>query len=366
MNSDESCIFDVTDGASEPVVDQGMPGTEDIQGGFEGSRLLKLDGVYHLFTTERAGLPGRERSYDRIRTRLAHWSSTDARHWKRLDTLYTANGVYTEIAEDHPASDRRGSLWSFIPVFNEAEDRWNGFYVAYTCNPHIDPVHCFGRIWRAVSSKPGRAGIGGPYTDVGVIIEPGLSTQAWEGRQGVQFFHPYAINGAWYGWMGGGFAFEGSERVRGVRGRWYVGLARAEALAGPWFRLGTDVNPVVSIHPAFVENPVVETLPDGTLISLFDGGPGQMGFANQFGYSLSRDGVRWTPATYLRLDPVITPWWETMRTPLGLVAEGDGLYTIVFTAWKPNGRFHPIGMVKVRLSLDRLAAATRHLVPATA
>ena len=37
-----------------------------------------------------------------------------------------------------------------------------------------------------------------------------------------------------------------------------------------------------------------------------------------------------------------------MRTPLCLIPEGDNVYTIVYTAWDDT-RFHPIGMVKVKL-----------------
>ena len=39
-----------------------------------------------------------------------------------------------------------------------------------------------------------------------------------------------------------------------------------------------------------------------------------------------------------------------MRTPLCLISEGDNVYTIVYAAFaEPNKRFHPMGMVKVRM-----------------
>jgi hypothetical protein len=354
-------IFEILGGPDNPVLDEGSPGTHDIVGGFEGGRALKIGDTYHMFPTERAGIIGRERSFDRVKTRIGHWTSKDAVNWNRVATLYQASGQYTHIKQDHPASDRRASLWAFMPVFNEQQNRWNGFYVAYTCNPEIPPVHCFGRIWRAVSNVPGIEGIGGPYEDAGIIIEPGLQSRPWEGRQGVDSFFPYKVGDKWYGFYGGAFPFEGDQRIYGTQGKWYVGLAEANSLAGPWLRLGEDINPVTSIHPTFLENPIVSQLPDETYITVFDGGPESLGLPNMFGYSLSRDGIHWSKATYFPIRTRVKRWWKTMRTPLGLIPEGDNAYTIIFTAWKPGGRFHPIGMVKVRLKPAVLAKQAESL-----
>ncbi|MHC4475121.1 MAG: hypothetical protein ACYTEL_05735 [Planctomycetota bacterium] len=354
-------IFEILGGPGKPVVYERHPDTEDIVGGFEGGRALKVGDTYHMFPTERAGIRGRERSFDRVKTRIGHWTSKDAINWHRVGTLYQASGQYTRIKVDHPASDRRASLWAFMPVFNEGENRWNGFYVAYTCNPDIPPVHSFGRIWRAVSKVSGLEGIGGPYEDVGIIIEPGLQSQSWEGRQGVDSFFPYKVGDKWYGFYGGAFGFDGKQRIYGTQGKWHVGLAEANDLAGPWLRLGEDVNPVTSIHPTFLENPIVAQLPDRIHIALFDGGPQSLGLPNMFGYSLSRDGIHWSKATYFPIRTKVKRWWKTMRTPLGLIAEGDNVYTIMFTAWKPGGRFHPIGMVRVRLKPGVLAEQAESL-----
>ncbi|MBT3191701.1 MAG: hypothetical protein HN341_04020 [Verrucomicrobia bacterium] len=348
-----STIFDILEGPDEPVITEDHLDAQDIQGGFEGGRLLKVDGVYHMFPTERAGIPGAGPERDRINTRIGHWTSEDAVNWTRVSTLYQSSGNYTHIDTDHPASDRRAAIWSFLPVFNQAEDRWNGFYVAYTCQPDISPVHSFGRIWRSVSQAPGMSGVGGPYEDAGIVMEPGLETQAWEGRQGVDSFFPYRVGQTWFALYGGAFPFEGDDRIHGTSGKWYVGLARADDLAGPWLRLGEDVNPVTSIHPWFVENPLVTQLPDGTYIAMFDGGPEWLKLPNMFGYSLSVDGVNWSEAMYFPIRTRVKQWWHTMRTPLGLVPEGDNVYTIVYNAINER-RFHPAGMVRVRLKPDVL------------
>ena len=52
--SDEKPLFEIIGGQNSPVVDEGMPGTEGIQGGFEGGRVVKVGDTYHMFPTERA------------------------------------------------------------------------------------------------------------------------------------------------------------------------------------------------------------------------------------------------------------------------------------------------------------------------
>jgi hypothetical protein len=350
----EDTIFEITGGPDVPVINDDHPDAAGIKGGFEGGTVVKENGSYFAFPTERAGRPGMPRSYNRIKTRIGCWKSTDGLAWKRLHTLYESSGKYTDIAEDNPFSDRRASLWVAMPVYNEREDRWNLFYVAYTVNPHIGPNHCFGRIWRAVSTKPGRSGIAGPYEDVGIILEPGLESQSWEGRQGVDSFFPFKVGNKWHGFYGGAFE-RPNDHV------WSVGLAWAPELAGPWRRMGTDVNPIRSIHYWFVENPIVSTLPGGIHIAVFDGGPRSEKLPNMVGYSLSADGLFWSKAQYLPLHKKIRKWWKTMRTPLCLIDEGQGSYTMFFTAWRATGMFHPIGMAKLRLKPDALEKAACRL-----
>jgi hypothetical protein len=41
-----------------------------------------------------------------------------------------------------------------------------------------------------------------------------------------------------------------------------------------------------------------------------------------------------------------------MRTPLCLIPEGDDRYTILYAAINNNQRFHPIGMVQVKLNRE--------------
>ena len=353
-------LFHVIGGQNDPVVEEGMPGTEDIQGGFEGGSILKINGIYHMFPTERAGEKGQPAYFDRVKTRIGHWTSSDAIRWTRQSTILQSSGVYAVSPEDNPMNDRRSAIWSYMPVFSEENNRWYGHYLAYTTDRNISPNHSFGRIWRCESTVEGIEGIGGPYRDIGIVIEPGLDSQWWEGRQGVASFFPYKVEKGWLSFISGAFPFRnpGDYPDKGGKG-WFVGLAKSDKLEGPWTRLDTTVNPTVSIHPWFVENPIVSRLPNGLYIAVYDGGPEWLKLPNQIAYTLSKDGYVWTRARYIPIDVKVKKWWHTMRTPLCLIPEGNDVFTIVYAAINNDRRYHPMGMVQVKMDmavLEQIAA----------
>lgn len=362
--SEKKALFDILGGQNEPVVDEKSAGTEGIQGGFEGGAMVKIGATYHMFPTERGGEMGQPSKYDRIKTRIGHWTSVDAIHWKRQSTIYQASGKYSVTRDDNPVNDRRAALWSFMPVFNKETNRWNGFYLAYVCDEEVSPNHSFGRIWRSESEQEGMEGIGGPYKDLGIVMEPGWDSQVWEGRQGVDSFFPYKVGDQWLSLYGGAYPYATRSDYPAKMGKgWFVGLAKSDKLEGPWVRMDTTVNPVRSMHPWFIENPIVSQLPDGTLIAMFDGGPDDWGLhlPNMFGYSLSKDGIHWTEAHYFPIHTKVKKWWDIMRTPLGIIPEGNNEYTIVYAAIDKAKRFHPMGMVKVKLNTDVLDARRKEL-----
>jgi hypothetical protein len=361
---DDKPLFEVIGGPDQPTIDEGMPGTEGIQGGFEGGAVVKVGDTYHLFPTERAGEKGVAAYHDRVKTRIGHWTSPDARRWTRQSTIYQASGTYALTEDDNPLNDRRGAIWSYMPVFSPEANRWYGYYLAYTVHKEIAPNHSFGRIWRAESAKPGIEGIGGPYVDKGIIMEPGLDSQPWEGRQGVDSFFPYKVGNQWLGFYGGAYPFRTWADYPKNSGKgWYVGLAKADKLEGPWTRLDTTVNPVTSIHPWFIENPIVSQLPNGLYIAIFDGGPDGWGhhLPNMMGYALSKDGYHWSEARYWPIQTKVKKWWDIMRTPLCLIPEGNDVYTIVYAAIDLKKRFHPMGMVQVKLNRDVLDRISQEL-----
>ena len=320
-------ILEICGGHQGPVIKQGDPGTEDNKYGFEGGRAFKYKGEYHLFTAELIGDP------IIVKLRLAHWKSKDGITWKRLSTLYESSG-------DHTGVDPRASLWAPMPYYNEKEKRWNLFYVAYRSKPN-DPTGWYegyeGRIWRAVSTVDGYDGLDGPYEDVGVILEPGPDSDPWEGLQGTDSFYAYQVGSEWYGFYG---SAQTQTDVNPDYPKWCVGLVKAPEMAGPWKRC-SEMNPI-KFHPVFGENPIVVKLKDGRYSATLDGGT-----PTQFGYSFSDDGIHWAKAAFVDLSLEFDQWWTLMRTPLGLIPEDDGTYTVFYTAYT-KANFASVGMVKLR------------------
>ncbi|KRD61084.1 hypothetical protein ASE40_05910 [Flavobacterium sp. Root935] len=362
--SDEKPLFEIIGGENKPVIDEGMSGTEGIQGGFEGGRVVKVGDTYHMFPTERAGEKGVDYYYDRVKTRIGHWTSKDAITWKRESTIYQASGTYAVTEDDNPMNDRRAAIWSYMPVFNEKANKWYGYYLAYTVSKEIEPNHSFGRIWRCESTVEGINGIGGPYKDMGIIMEPGLDSQPWEGRQGVASFFPYQVGDKYFGFYSGAYPFNSWADYPKKSGKgWFVALAESKSLEGPWTRMNKGLEPIKTMHPQFVENPIVSQLPNGLYIAIFDGGPDGWGhhLPNMIAYSLSVDGVNWAEAHYLPIETKVDKWWDIMRTPLCLIPEGNDVYTVVYNAIDLKRRFHPTGMVKVKLNKDVMESKLKEL-----
>lgn len=310
----------------EPVIGRHSPGAEDVKHGFESGRVVKLGHMYHLIIAEMAGDP------KNVKTRLAHWTSREGLRWSRRSTLFESSGKFD-------GSDPRASLWSPTPVFDEEEQRWNLFYVAYRAAENTSKAwhnNYDGRIWRAVSQAPGRDGIGGPYLDQAVVLAPGPESQAWEGLQGVDSFSPYRVGDDWY-------AFYGSARTEHVPCEWWgVGLAHSKRLSGPWKRLA-EGNPV-QLDDVFVESPIVTPLDShGGHLVLFNGG-----HRGEIGYSFSADGVHWPRANFLLEKEMRPAWLKIVRTPLGTIFEEDGRLTIFFTAFD-DSFYGNVGILQVRL-----------------
>lgn len=332
--------LEIVDWHEGPVLGKGDPGTGDIKHGFEGGRVIRLDGWYHLFTSEQSGDP------KWVKMRLAHWKSRDGLDWQRMSTLFESSG-------DHTGEDPRAALWSPMPVYNDEDSTWYMTYVAYHCKP--DTKQQFlnnhdGRIWQARSVVRGKDGIGGPYEDMAVIQEPGPLADEWEGLQGSDSFFPYQVGNKW-------LAFTGSAKTEKLPiAFWGNGLALAPALTGPWIRL-SERSPV-DFGTNFSENPIVTRLDDGTLIAVMDS------HGSGFGYSVSVDGLNWSEMKYVEVTDKLDQWWTEFRTPLGLIQEEDGLFTVFFSVmkeetdyWDHIGEegyvldtgFDSMGMLKVRL-----------------
>jgi len=305
----ESLQLVVTRQFGDPILGVHSPGAEGNKYGFEGGRVLKLNGTYHLFTSEMVGDP------HWVKMKLAHWTSPDRLRWKRVSTLFESSGDFT-------GKDPRAALWSPMPVYNRQEGRWNLFYVAYQSAPDTSKewlTNHEGRIWRAVSKVKGLPGIDGPYEDVGIILQRGKDSDPWEGLQGTDSFFPYKVANQWY-------AFYGTAHTeKQPISLWQVGLVRAPKLTGPWKRC-TMLNPL-NIEKVFIENPIVTQLDDGIYVAVYDNN-----VANSIGYTFSADGIHWAAGKSLVVQDGKGSWGSEIRTPLGLVPEGKDSFSLFYTA----------------------------------
>ena len=120
LTEEPSVRFEVVESQKLPVIDKDHPDCKDDKYGLEGGVVLKLNGTYHLFSSENHGDP-----YI-IKMRLAHWTSPDAINWKRQSTIFETTGQPIEVTGRPYAS-----VWQPTPVFNEAENHWDLFYAAY-------------------------------------------------------------------------------------------------------------------------------------------------------------------------------------------------------------------------------------------
>ncbi|MEI6949721.1 hypothetical protein V9K67_21215 [Paraflavisolibacter sp. H34] len=293
--------------------------------GFETGQVVKEGGVYHMFVNEMFERPHRD-------MRISYWTSPDAVNWKRQSTV-------VESIPGRTHTNPKAEVWVTGVVFNDEEDAWNIFYVAYRAGDstkgEIQGNDYAGRIWRAKSVVKGRSGIAGPYADMNVLLEPDENSQAWEGQQAVACFSPYKVGATWYS------AYDGHNHV--PKGGWPTGLAFAKNLKGPWTRMPEGFNPI-PLADVFTENEIVTRLKDGRYLMIFDS------FGDQeIGYSLSTDGVNWSKETRVKVQSPGSLWAEPgdhyTRTPLCALEEEDGTFTVVYTAMtKINNRnFYAIG-----------------------
>jgi hypothetical protein len=301
--------LEVTRQWGRPILTIHSEGAQGNKYGFEGGRVLKIKGTYHLFTSEMVGDP------HWVKMRLAHWSSPDRLRWTRVSTIAESSGDFT-------GKDERAAIWSPLPVFDPKEGRWNLFYVAYQAAPDTAQqwlTNYEGRIWRAVSTAPGEDGIDGPYKDAGIVMQRGKDSDSWEGLQGTDSFFPYQVGDRWY-------AFYGSAHTEKLPiSLWQVGLATAPSIAGPWIRC-SELNPL-KIEKRFIENPIVSRLDDGRYVAVYD-----TDATNAIGYAISNDGVHWSQGQELVVQEPNQVWATEVRTPLGLIDEGKGSFTLFYTA----------------------------------
>ena len=310
----------------------------DLPGGaasFEGGTLLRTDdSALHLFTTDTS---------HGLNTSLVYY------HASPHSNQFAFVRQLVCCSTGRPDGLPRASLWAPMPVYDEQLGSWRLYYVSYRSAEPTNPTGWFtnasgwwfnydGRIEGAVSTVPGRAGIGGPYKDAGVVLQPDAASQPWEGMQGTDSLSPPFLlpdNRTWA-------AFYGSAQTQraGVSPHalaWYTGLATATSLGRQWVR--RKPSSLVDFNGGFSENPIVSWLSPaavsragggsrGLYIAVFDDLNQQ---TRGFGLSWSEDGLDWRrPAAIVNVS-------GGARTPLGSIVEGDGTVSVYYTAYVPAG-----------------------------
>jgi hypothetical protein len=104
-------------------------------------------------------------------------------------------------------------------------------------------------------------------------------------------------------------------------------MASAPAIGGPWKRM-PSLNPA-PIEKKFIENPIVEPLPGGGFLCVYDANT-----PDAIGYAYSADGTHWNPGHALVIQPKKKTWAADVRTPLGLIPEGGNEYSIFYTGFE--------------------------------
>ncbi len=317
---------------SAPVIAATHPDvlSSNNKSGFETGQVVKIENTYHMFVNEMFDRPHRD-------LRISYWTSDDALNWKRQNTVINS-------VPGRTFSNPRAEVWVTGVVFNEDENAWNIFYVAYRAGDadkgEIAGNDYAGRIWRAKSTVPGTNGIAGPYADMGIVLEPDANSQSWEGQQAVACFNPYKVGNTWYS------PYDGHNHL--PKGTWPTGLAFAPKLSGPWTRMPEGFNPI-PLADVFTENEIVTRLKDGRYLMIYD----SMG-DQEIGYSLSLDGLHWTRETRVKVQEKNHLWAlagdHATRTPLCAIEENDGSFTVLYTAMTgvKGKNFYALGKCSLR------------------
>jgi hypothetical protein len=171
-------------------------------------------------------------------------------------------------------------------------------------------------------------------------------------------FYPYRIGKEWWAIYGSNSVLDhvdaGGTVNPNAKNIFYSEMAKAEAgLTSKWIRQ-THLNPL-PINPEFIEKSVVTQVAPDLYINVYDGAK-----KDEIAYACPRDGIHWEKEQVIKIEAA-SNWIRNTRTPLCLIEEGRGLYTIYFTAFDGNNPnkveplwhngFGNIGKLQVRLKV---------------
>ena len=123
-------------------------------------------------------------------------------------------------------------------------------------------------------------------------------------------------------------------------------------MTGPWKRRA-EGNPL-PIEPVFNENPIVTRIGD-LYVAVYDSdivnAPAAKYYkeATSVGYTTSTDGIHWSKGGRIVVQPRGPANWSVdIRTPLGLIDEGNDTFTLFYTA-EDKKKFWPLSKIKLKM-----------------
>jgi len=318
-NENKTIRVEVLEGSVTPVIDRSHPGSQDNDMGYENGYAMYHDGAYHLLIVEMFTDGGTGGGYW-VPARIGHWKSVDGDNWNRLGAIVQG----TNVSDDR----RKSATWSPSFFWNEDDNRWNIFWRGDNA------------AFRWQSQVAGSDGVEGPYEEVKMVVphDTDRGDKTWASGWIHSFGNVFrADDGRLY-------SFFSDYIIENGEVNWPTGLLVSEGgVDGPWKYLGTPT-------PAFnyCENPFVSKY-DGIYFCPYD----DLQHLHSIGLGYSTDGVNWN-RVIVDLDGH-ADWVQgndlmSFRTPMGLIKEPDGTYTVFFTALQKEQSYFSVG--KLRLKID--------------
>jgi len=317
---DYEYVMTVVESSTAPIITKNHPGSAGNVAGYENGHVIKTDdGKYHMLITEMfvdGNVAGQKHWSP---ARIAHWISDDGDSWVRHQQIVQGNAIY---------QDPKENTWSPSWYWNASENRWNIFWRGSNS------------VFRYRADTPGINGITGTYSEVNQIIPPmgGEIKSHWDYDGIAAFSNVYtASDGKLY-------AFYGLVNQQLTYTNWYNALAYADDVDGPWTRVSKDFPDLI-----FSENPYIYEY-DGMYFAVYD----DLSYHHSIGYAWSEDGINWTSKT---LDLQGHTNWvsqvdltASVRTPMSLIKEANGNYTIFFTGHNSSRNYYEVGKISVSMN----------------
>ena len=313
----------VIEGSATPLIGRSHPGSADNGWGYENGYSIYHDGHYHILIVEMFE-DGKSGAGYWMPARIGHWISADGDTWKRHATIVEGNNVDKDVKQ---------ATWSSSFYWNDDENRWNIFWRGTNS------------AFRYRSTVAGHDGITGPYEEVKCVVPP-------DGDRGNKLWYSgfiHSFGNVFKGTDGNYYSFFSDYITENNYVNWPTGLLYSKnGVDGPWKYLETKT-PVFN----YCENPMVSFY-DGMYYATYD----ELAQIHSIGVGYSEDGVNWR-RTIVDLEGYV-PWaaqkdlLQTVRTPMGLIKDADGLFTVFFTAYNAQTEYFEIGKLRLKIDITEL------------